>query len=89
MAKVNILIKLFPEDPSKGFEQTLKEIKEKSKVLGYEFKDSKEEYVAFGIKNLYVLISVDEEQSSLEQIEKEFSSLNNVSSIEFVRVSRT
>ena len=89
MAKVNILIKLLPKDPSKGFEQTLKEIKEKSKSLGYEFMDSKEEYVAFGIKNLYVLISVDEEQSSLEQIEKKFSSLDNVSSIEFVRISRT
>ena len=88
MTKVSVLLKLMPKNPSKGFEKTISEIKSKSKNLNYIVHDFKEQEIAFGIKNLLVLLSMDEESSFLNIVEKEFSKLDNVSSLEIIRVSR-
>ncbi len=88
MAKVNVILKLMPEDPERGFNKTIEQIREKSKELNYVFKDYREEEIAFGIKNLYISIVIKETGGLIDRIEKEFLKLDNVGNLEVIGVSR-
>lgn len=88
MGKVRVLVRLLPADPTRGFNKTLEEVREKASKLGFSLVDQRVEDVAFGIKNLYLLITVDEERSNMAEVERALSSLNNVGSIEIVGMTR-
>ena len=88
MAKVRILYKVMPEDAEKGVEEIEKLAREASSDGMYQVLDSKVEDVGFGIKALYVLISMMEREGLLEEVEERIKNLENVGSLQVENISR-
>jgi len=87
MSGMRILLKVLPKDPEKGFERTVEELKELQTKLGFKFVDHRIEEIAFGIKNLYILLFT-EENVDMNELEAEISKLDNVGNVEVVGMTR-
>lgn len=86
MAKVAVLVKVYPEGPDEL--ERAKEGIESLKAAGYQVMRVEEEPIAFGLKALNVLFVIPEEEGSLAELEKRLLSISGVSSIEVSRASR-
>ena len=88
MAKVRILYKIMPEDAGKDVEEIERLVREASKDGKYEVLGARVEDIGFGIKALHILISLDEEEGLLEEVEERIKALDNVGSLEVEGISR-
>jgi elongation factor 1-beta len=88
LAKVKVLYKIMPEEAEKGVEEIERLVRDASKDGKYEVVGAKVEDIGFGIKALYVLISLAEEEGLLEEVEEKIRCLENVGSLEVEGISR-
>lgn len=87
MAKVTVLFKILPKEVDKGIDRIREEVGNRVEELGCKVLDAKHEEVAFGLKALYVLISMEEKEGRLQEIEDNISRIDDVGSVEVVRVT--
>lgn len=88
MARVAVLLKVFPEDISVNFEDLVNRIKE-SLPPGYTLELWDTEPIAFGLSALRVLVTMPENvEGGTEQLEEIISSIPGVSQVEVVLVQR-
>ncbi|HDL02327.1 MAG TPA: elongation factor 1-beta [Candidatus Pacearchaeota archaeon] len=88
MATAGIQFKIMPEDVDTNLDQ-LKD-KLKTATESFEsgvFNDAKEEPIAFGLKALVITIALSEDEES-ESVEKAFSEIDGVSSVELIDYRR-
>lgn len=88
MATAGIQFKIMPESPDTNLDQ-LKD-KLKTATESFEsgvFNDAKEEPIAFGLKALVITIALSEDEES-ESVEKAFSEIDGVSSVELIDYRR-
>ena len=88
MATAGIQFKIMPE----GIETDLEQLKTKLKEVTESFEsgvfnNTKEEPIAFGLKALIVTIALSEDEES-EAVEKAFSEIEGVSSVELIDYRR-
>lgn len=89
MAKVNIIYRIMPtEVGDEILAEIIRELKNKAKSKGFDLLDYKEEPIAFGLKALLVLFSVEEREGVTEELESIINSVNKVSNWEVVRLTR-
>ncbi len=88
LARVRILYRLLPHDADVGVDVMEKGIRELAVERGFKVLDTMIEEVAFGIKALKVLLSLEEMGGILEQMEKEIAGVENVGSMETVSITR-
>ena len=89
MGSVVIFYKIFPSEVTENFDSLKKKIEgclpEFATVYGYG-----EEPVAFGLKALLVQIKLPEDKSGiLDEIEKKFEGISEISQVQTVMVRRT
>ena len=88
MATAGIQFKIMPESVDTNLDQ-LKD-KLKTATESFEsgvFNDTKEEPIAFGLKALVITIALSEDEES-ESVEKAFSEIDGVSSVELIDYRR-
>jgi elongation factor 1-beta len=88
LARVKILYRLLPDDAEVGVEVMEKGIEELAVEQGFEVLDTRVEEVAFGIKALKILLSMEEREGILDEVERGIANVENVGSMEAVRVTR-
>ncbi|MFP4112099.1 MAG: elongation factor 1-beta [Candidatus Woesearchaeota archaeon] len=88
MANVIITMKIMPESP----ETDLEALKEKAKKMiadfGGEVGKEEIEPVAFGLKAINLIFVSDENKGSTEELEKQVSDIEEVTSVEITDVRR-
>ena len=89
MAKVHIIYRILPTEVGDDIlAAIIRELKERVKNLGADLLDYKEEPIAFGLKALLVLFSLEEKEGALQAIEELLSSIDKISNWEVVRLTR-
>ncbi len=81
MAKVSVVIKVFPEDPS-GLEALRASI---SKIV--DIQETKEEDIGFGVKALVIRFLADE-AGGVDAIEEKIAAIEGVSQVQITSVDR-
>ena len=84
MSKVLVILKIFPE----GLEVDLEKLKEKINILIKPEKMELED-IAFGLKAIKVSKIIDDDGSILEEIENKLKTIEGVSSVEVIHITRT
>ncbi len=88
MAKVAVIMRVFPEDIDVNLENLVKEIEERLPE-GYSVKAWDEEPIAFGLKALRLIITMPEEsEGGTEPLEELISQIPRVSQVEVLMVHR-
>ena len=87
MTDVILTIKVMPDGTEIDMAQLENIVREKVSALG-NISEIKEEPVAFGLKALLVTFSMDEEKGDTEELEKDISAIDGVSSVAVISVSR-
>ena len=88
MAKVLITYKIMPESVDVDLNNFENEIREKIEGFGGSIIDVEEEHIAFGLKALKVIFSVDEQKGDTEKLEHALQGLHYIQSVEVVDVRR-
>jgi|Deesub1362B_J571_1020462.scaffolds.fasta_scaffold00004_135 elongation factor 1-beta len=89
MAQVRIIYKIFPSEAGdEVLSSILEELRDKGREVGFEVVDHKEEPIAFGLKALLVLVVVDEREGVLDKVEEAINSIEDISSVEVMRMTR-
>ena len=88
MATAGIQFKIMPEGTDTNLDQLKDKLKEATESFeSGVFSDAKEEPIAFGLKALVVTIALSEDEES-ESVEKAFSEIDGVSSVELIDYRR-
>ncbi len=88
MATAGIQFKIMPESADTDLDQLKTKLKEATESFkSGVFNDAKEEPIAFGLKALIVTIALSEDEES-DLVEKTFSELEGVSSVELIDYRR-
>ena len=88
MARVAVVLKVYPESPETSLEELVSRIEEKLPE-DYKLEGKGEEPIAFGLKALKLVISVPEEsEGGTETLETLISSIDGVSEVEVEVVQR-
>lgn len=88
MANVIITLKIMPSSPETDLEALETKATEKITDFGGEVGKKEIEPIAFGLKALNLILVSDENKGSTEDLEKEISELEGVSSVEVTDVRR-
>ncbi len=89
MAQVVITLKIMPEAPDTDLGMIEEEASKLVSEFGGKVARAEHEPVAFGIKAVKLIFSMDEDIGSTEELENSISSLEGVMSAEVVDVRRT
>ena len=86
---VRILYRILPEEAGEEVvDRILGEIERRAGEAGFKVLDHRKEPVAFGLNALLLLLEVEEAGGVLERVEEELRSIEGVSSVEAVRLTR-
>lgn len=88
MANVLVTIKIMPESPEVNLDWVSEQIAPKITSVGKILKTEKEP-IAFGLNALLVSFLMDEQKGDTEQLEKEISETNGISSVQVTDVRRS
>lgn len=88
MGTAIVTIKIMPESPETDLEKLESESKSAIKKLALGDVNVDIQPVAFGLKSLNLSFSMNEDQGSPEDLEKELGNLDGVNSVETVDVRR-
>ena len=88
MATAGIQFKIMPDSVETDLEKMKADLKEKTESFeSGVFNEAKEEPIAFGLKAIIVTIALSEDEES-EAVEKAFSEIDGVSSVELIDYRR-
>ena len=87
MGKVLTIIKILPETIEVDLKQLLEDIKDKLPENA-EFKDSKEEPIAFGLKALKIAVVVPDAEGGTDILEEIIKSVKGVGQVEIEHATR-
>ncbi len=87
MAQMLAVISVMPEDLNVKLDVLREKIKKEIEKLGARFGEAKEEEIAFGLKQLKVVIISDEKQD-LNAIEEKIRNVEGVKSAETIDIRR-
>lgn len=88
MSLVHVLLKVLPDGPESDLDELLDSIEERCSDHPFSLKDHREEDIAYGLKALYVLFSIPDEEGTMQGLEDTVNETEGVSSLEVVSVSR-
>ncbi len=89
MANVVLTLRIMPDSPETDLHSVEKKVKELiKKFSGEEEFRVKHEPIAFGLKAIDITFVMDEKKGSTEELEKEISQVEDVSSVEVTDVRR-
>ncbi len=87
MAKLVARIKILPEDIDTDLEQLKERIRDRLPA-NMSIKTTRIEPIAFGLNSLLVDFSMDEKEGEMDKLEDIVKSINGVSEIQIVNISR-
>ena len=88
MGTVLITYKIMPDDSDVDLNSYEDEIRSKITDFGGKIIDLDEELIAFGLKALKVIFSLDESKGDTEELERTLQDLHYIQSVEVVDVRR-
>lgn len=88
MAVVYITIKMMPESPDSDLSKIEESAKEIISEFGGNVANVEQEPVAFGLKAVKIIFSMDERKGSTDQLEDQLRNIGEVESVEVVDVRR-
>ena len=88
MAQVLIIFKIMPEDVEISLDQLETVVKEKITAYGGKVGKVEQEPVAFGLKALKVMFSMDESKGSTDDLEDQLKAVEGIMNVEVVDVRR-
>lgn len=89
MAKVIVKLRVMPESPEIDLNNVIDEIKSKIEAFNATLEASEKKPIAFGLNALEMILLVDEEKGSTEQLEEDIKKIDGVQSVEVIDVRRT
>lgn len=87
MGKVLTVIKILPENVEIDLKRLLEDIK-KNLPENAEFKDSKEEPIAFGLKALRIAVVVPDAEGGTDMLEETIKNVKGVGQVEIEHATR-
>ena len=88
MAMMFVKLKIMPESPDTNLEEVETKIKEKISSFGGNVAKVETEEIAFGLKALIFIFTMDESLGSTDKLEEDVRSLDEVTSAEVIDVRR-
>ena len=86
---VRILYRILPEEPGEEVIARIVEgLRDREGRAGFRVLDYRSEPVAFGLNALLLLVEVEEAGGVLDRVEEEIRSVEGVSSVETIRLTR-
>lgn len=87
MGKVSATVEVKPEGPDVDLDSLLDDV-EKSLPKGAKITDSQTEPIGFGVSKLLVQVTIPDREGGTEAVEKAFSDIDGVQSVDTGNVTR-
>ncbi|MBS3166661.1 elongation factor 1-beta [Candidatus Woesearchaeota archaeon] len=88
MAQVIVTLSIMPSSPDDDLDAIEESAKEKIKAFDGELAKSERKPVAFGLKSIELIFTMDEKKGSTDELESEISQIENVNSVSVTDVRR-
>ena len=89
MASVIITLKIMPSSPNEDISKIEIESKKLIEKFGGKYYKTEIEPVAFGLRAIKIIFTLDESKGSTDKLEEEISSLDGVNSVDIIGITRT
>ena len=89
MAQIVVTLKIMPESPDVEFSAIEKQAREKITEFGVAVARVEHEPIAFGLKALKMMFTMDENIGSTEDMENDIATVAGVNSVQVTDVRRT
>lgn len=89
MAQVVITLKIMPEHPDVEFSAIESAAGQKISAFGGHVARVEQEPIAFGLKALKMMFTLDEDKGSTEELENDIATIAGVNSVQVTDVRRT
>jgi len=86
---VKVLFRIMPKRVETSISSLRHSLQEICRLRGYDLADTREEEIAFGIRGLYALFRLPEQETGLlEKLENDITQLEEVQSVETISLTR-